>query len=109
MEMIKLVTKNREILFIIIKGVLSGVFWQLEFFIFDIPIIYYGNDTIIILYCIVVSFIYFYLLKSQNKYQTMTSWLISLPISFITWRILLSSPLYEFVYKYSRQNLWNVI
>jgi hypothetical protein len=102
--MIKINQQNYNDTAMIFKGIFAGFFWAFCNVIYDFPSMYCSSPFIIWSYCLMVSLIYFYILKSQSKSQTLSSWLTSLMIAIITWLLLRFLPLNATIYSFAMRN-----
>ena len=102
--MIQINQQNYNDTAMIFKGIFAGFFWAFFNVIYDFPSMYCSSPFVIWSYCIMVSLIYFYILKSQSKSQTVSSWSVSLMIAIITWLLLRFSDLNTTIYNFAMQN-----
>ena len=95
---------SKEKVFIQLKGILAGCFWEFGLTMLKIPIFFFGKISIVVIYMLIILTIYFFILKSTDRHRAFISCLYSIPVAFIVMLVYTFSPLYYWINDFAFQN-----
>ena len=95
---------SKEKVFMQLKGIIAGCFWEFGLTILKIPIFLFEKIYIVVIYMLIILTIYFFILKSNSKQKAFISWLYSIPAAIIVILIYAFSPLYNWINDFAFQN-----
>lgn len=91
----------------IFRGFIVGSLWAVGHIVLDIPVLLYENNLIALSYCLLISTMQLFIMRSRKRSFTASVWFVSMPCAIFMFIFLNCTSFSDLVYKIAFQKYWN--